>query len=130
MWTDFTASFLFRGTSRCSMVGRRNILSTGRATMRSISRTMIESSWNLSIKPDRAHEQTLEEVSCHGDSTPVIVVVVFRLPQSPPDVSESLLGGDLDEVFWLSIASLRQVHDSARQTLGSDSVLCQHLGYA
>ena len=74
--------------------------------MRSISRTLIESSWNLSIKPDRAHEQTLEEVSCHGDSTPVIVVVVFRLPQSPPDVSESLLGGDLDEVFWLSIASL------------------------
>src|SRR5438445_9996194 len=97
--------------------------------MRSISRTLIESSWNLSIKPDRAHEQTLEEVSCHGDSTPVIVVV-FRLPQSPPDVSESLLGGDLDEVFWLSIASLRQVHDSARQTLGSDSVFCQHLSYA
>jgi len=97
--------------------------------MRSISRTLIESSWNLSIEPDRAHEQTLEEVSGHGNSTPVIVVV-FRLPQSPPDVSESLLGGDLDEVFWLSIVSLGQVHDSACQALGSDSVLCQHFGYA
>src|SRR5213080_2265845 len=50
--TDFTASFLFRGASKCSMVGRRNILSIGRATTRSISRTLTESSWNLSIGPD------------------------------------------------------------------------------
>src|SRR6266498_3689642 len=71
MWTDFTASFLFRGASRSSTVGRKNILSIGRATMRSISRTLIELSWNLSIEPDRAHEKTLEELSCHGDSTPV-----------------------------------------------------------
>src|SRR6266705_2201544 len=42
---------------------------------------------------------------------------------------KALLGGDLDEVFGLSIASLRQVNDSTRQTLGSDPVLCQHLGY-
>src|SRR2546430_5567096 len=73
MWTDFTASFLYRGASRSSTVGRKNILSIERATMRSISRTLIESSWNLSIEPDRAHEQTLEEVSGRGNSTPVIV---------------------------------------------------------
>jgi hypothetical protein len=28
--------------------------------MRSISRTLIESSWNLSIEPDRANEETLQ----------------------------------------------------------------------
>ncbi len=34
--------------------------------MRSISRILIELSWNLSIEPDRAHEETLEELSGKG----------------------------------------------------------------
>src|SRR3989442_15989042 len=57
------SDFLLRGASRSSTVGRKNILSIGRATMRSISRTLIELSWNLSIEPDRAHEKALEELS-------------------------------------------------------------------
>ena len=47
--------------------------------MRSISRILIELSWNLSIEPDRAHEKTLEELSCHGDSTPVSLSYVSAI---------------------------------------------------
>ena len=48
------SEFLVLRSIRCSMVGRRNIPSIGRATTRSISRTPIESSWNLSMEPDRS----------------------------------------------------------------------------
>src|SRR5947209_11639136 len=82
MWTDFTASFLFRGASRSSTVGRKNSLSIGRATMRSISRTLIELSWNLSIEPDRAHGKTLEELSGHGDSTRVSLSYVSAIART------------------------------------------------
>src|SRR5437867_2986701 len=58
MWTDFTANFLFRGASRSSTVGRKNILSIGRATMLSISRILIELSRSSSIRSDKRDSET------------------------------------------------------------------------
>src|SRR5437867_322870 len=53
-----------------------------KATMQSISRTLIELSWNLSIEPDRAHEKTLEQLSCHGDDTPVSLSYISAIART------------------------------------------------